>query len=364
MCFFLTHIWFKALLRTHNILFDPWWTVVYLWLQGCLGNYEMLEDLLTTKDDELIITSPNEPFHDSFLTSKPAQQKTFSNKIGSSAASLVLGHQDASSVLNKSYSYAAGNFDVVGIRTGEAANQFLPGSEDEPKGVESDTNEETGKVNKALTTVKESKKKAVNTAKDLVQQDDGEQIKLEAKVTALWNQWVDTMGPGSPLHMKASGYKPIQQNISVLKGKSLYADRLKSNKELEGRVENDLRAAFDCLNKHNKSVCRNSSQVAACEYEGNQHADTITNKDAAVAYTEKPTALIAEAKEALISKCLTSNDLMALLNQEEEEEDFLQALKSHQELLGFAAGQSNLVGGTQGASHSKEILGPGWLLAS
>ncbi|KAG9120395.1 hypothetical protein FRC07_004135 [Ceratobasidium sp. 392] len=295
---------------------------------------------MSAKENQLRITSPNKPL---FLASKPGGTELmpgvplltgrwaeivkdivksagmphltaydlrrdiaddFARKLGNDAASLVLGHRDAgASVLTESYSLGPGNLDVLGIRTGEAEDQYLPGTasrvelrlrsgtaiclvskaiaalaHDQPEEIESDNQPEVesddepsiGKA--ALDSLEKKNKKAVKDARKQAVAENEQIHAANQEVVRRWDLWFQTMVPGSPLYMKFANTAKKQNQINNIKSHDLYVE-LAQNEAVANKLadrEKSLRDAFKALAKLTQKV----SRQAADETSGKQDLRT------------------------------------------------------------------------------------------
>ncbi|KAG9086038.1 hypothetical protein FS749_003948 [Ceratobasidium sp. UAMH 11750] len=364
--------WFRALQRVQNLLFDPWWIVAYTWARGALEKYKTLEDLLTTEDDELVITRPNEPFFVSAVPggtkldySKPMLAKRLSetmkrlgerinipdltmytlrrdfandasNKLGPAAASLVLNHKDQASILTEHYSRGAGNLDLLGIRTGEASEHFLPGAESAlamrvrvgsamimlskaialsgQLGGQSLEEESTDMVlsrgDDAMAKVKELDAEAIAEAQEKACKEDELLHARGLEVDHHWKLYLSTFGEGSELYTAASRYSHALSVISKIKSLPSYKAAIKDKKTEDKyeEAEASLRIATKLYNQRKQAVRKVAKQKAEKELalkRSKSNIDTIRDKDAALEYFNQTSSLITAAVTASSSKSRT-----------------------------------------------------------
>ncbi|KAG8721559.1 hypothetical protein FRC09_007695 [Ceratobasidium sp. 395] len=346
-----------------NALIDPIWIVLHIWLQGGLGDYETLDDLILAKESVLRITKPDAPL---FLASVPGGTKLlpgiplltgrfaemvkdivtavnmagltfydlrrsaadhFSNTIGSSTASLVLGHQDASSTLTEHYSYGPGNIDVLGIRTGEAEDQYLPGAESrlelrlrsgtairliskaiaalgqDPQGDdEPELNDQSSEGKVALTALEEKNRKTIKSARKEAVTENTEVHALEQECIRRWDLWLEPMVPGSPLYIAAARKAKKQSQINGIKSNALYVAAIEDEDlktTLEDR-EKRLRDAFKELVKVKQRVSRHAADGAKGQIASDlnkSNIDTYHDTDKAVEYSKETSSLVVDAVE-------------------------------------------------------------------
>ncbi|KAG9118932.1 hypothetical protein FRC07_006293, partial [Ceratobasidium sp. 392] len=381
-----------------NVLFDPWWIT--------------LDDLISAQENELRITSPDQPL---FLSCKPGGTELvadvpmqarafggivkdivtnihmpeltwydlrrdladdFSRKMGPRTAGLVLGHKDASSITTEKYSYGPGNLDVLGIRTGEAEDQFLPGTAsrlelrirsgsaislvskaiaalardlpEEPEEEEEANQESEG--NAALAALEKKTKAAVKKARKQVVKEDDRVHAANQEVHRRWDKWLEVMVLGSPLYLAVKHKTRKQNQICKITGHDLYAEALE-NQEMKEELEKheaELREAFKAQVKVTQKVSRQAAEETRAQLHSDfrkSNIDTYHDKDKAVAYSKETSSLVLNAVEAASnskatpSELPTSDDIIAAMNQEEDNEPVEQAVKDCREALNFSLGR-------------------------
>ncbi|CAE6442389.1 unnamed protein product [Rhizoctonia solani] len=355
------NFWLRALTKTHNIIFDTFWIVAFIWARGCLANYPTPHDLLTTKDAELVITSPDEPFllvpnkGATKLLMKPwtakglsaaisgvgkacglgvtqySFRRNFANKagiaLGGQEASMAMGHQEGQTVLSTNYSHGAGNYDLLGIMVGEATEQYRPGTET--------ALQMRVRVGTAVVTLSKAIAQSNRMDYDLADSDsdsdspepednngvvdvdkalkreDEELQQHEKRMEIQWTLYLDTFGRGSPLYEAVKGYKRTQ--ISIL-GKitkhNLYQKAAKDPKFL-ARVEPAEKALRDANVLYRKCIQatrkRGKTEGAkALEQKKKENVASIQDTDASLAYLKEPSTLLTEASKTASTSKSTS----------------------------------------------------------
>ncbi|CAE7233475.1 unnamed protein product [Rhizoctonia solani] len=337
------NIWLRALSKGHNMIFDTFWIVIYIWARGCLAGYPTIHDLLTTQDAELVITSPNEPFllapnrGATKLDNKPwnanglgramsglakscnlhgvtmySYRRGFANTMsvtrGREETSMAMGHKDGQSVLTVNYSHGAGNIDLLGIMTGEAADQYRPGAESALQmrvrvGVAvmmlSKAIAQSSTINDNLD--EDNPDTAADGGDVDVHKADGELEKLDTKISDAWSKYMDSLDRGSALYRAVDPYK--KTNVGILKnikGHKLYLKAAKKPefvKRMEP-VEKELREACEKYRKRTQFLRKKGKIEAEKELEKNKattNKPSVENTDTALRHVQTSSTLVSEA---------------------------------------------------------------------
>ncbi|KAG8747975.1 hypothetical protein FRC12_013953, partial [Ceratobasidium sp. 428] len=387
-----------------NVLFDPFWIVLHLWFRGALGEYETLDDLISAEEAELRITTPDAPL---FVACKPGGTELlpiplnarafggqvkgmvtkismpflrfydlrrtaadeFSNKIGPQSAGLILGHKDSNSLLTQKYSYGPGNLDVLGIRTGEAEDQFLPGTksrlelrlrsgsaiclvskaiaalahdqDDQDEQDDEDNEDSVGNV--ALASLEKKNKKTVKDARKQAVKDNSEVHAAQQEVNRRWDRWLQLLDPGSPLFRAAKKQKKKQNMMSKITNNPLYEEI--QDEDLKQRLsthESDVRDAFKALVTVTQRVSRQATKITKSKIASDfskSNIDTYQHKDQAVAHSKEKSSLVAQAiKTASKAETLSQSDVAAI-NREEDNTPAEQAVEDCRAALNFSIGR-------------------------
>ncbi|KAG8712020.1 hypothetical protein FRC11_001220 [Ceratobasidium sp. 423] len=364
--------WLKALTKSHNIIFDTFWIVGYVFARGGFI-YKTIRELVTTQDDPLVLATPEAPLllackpggtelvdrpwtarkmgHAITAASKGAglenvtsydYRRGFANdmtvKVGADETSVALGHKDRQTVLSTHYSHAAGNYNLLGIRTGEDTEQYRPGAETalqmrvrigiamvvvskaiartmsgDPSGDEDESEDETGlntentagpSVEKAIKASKKEDQEFIQKFQEEFRAKDEILQNKEDILKAKWEAYLNTFTRGSPLYNLAKGYK--KTNIGILnniKQHKFYVTRA-SDPEFRAEAEaaeKELRDANEALRYHFQQAQKKASrQATSLLRERNEGASsTVQAKDAALDYLKGTSSLITDASKAL-----------------------------------------------------------------
>ncbi|CAE6432443.1 unnamed protein product [Rhizoctonia solani] len=413
------NIWLRALTKSHNIIFDTFWIVSYIWARGCLAAYPELPDLLTTKDAQLVITSPDEPFlctpnqGATKLLNTPwsakglsgamsglgrdcrlegvtmyAYRRGFAQKmamaIGHTEASMAMGHKDGESVLSRHYSNGAGNYNLLGIMVGEATDQYRPGAET--------ALQMRVRVGTAVTML--SKVIAQSTRIDDSDDEDSEpEVEVDEVVDAdeelqelkrslahHWTLYLDTFGRGSPLYAVADGYKKTKISIILkITSHKLYTEAAKDQEFLAQakKAENALREVNERYQKCSQGVLKRGKIEAKDKLDKKRAKETkasIQDTDAALGYLKETPELLNEASKKASAASLapsaprpsgskTSTSASKIeaekaiqdLSRDEEEDDQGEVTEVYKELGKFKP--NNLAGKKHGEAFQEAMDG-------
>ncbi|KAG8700776.1 hypothetical protein FRC09_005767, partial [Ceratobasidium sp. 395] len=251
----------------------------------------------------------------------------FERKLGSGAASLHLAHKEAATLVTEHYSLGAGNVDITGVRTGEAVDQFAHGYESRlamrardgtalcyisnvialaGKTDSDDSDEEGGdendNVERAMEKAKKAREVLVETAVENALRESEEVRKCQAVVEQRWDAWIQTFVPGSDLYMHYKLKSPymVQTNISEVKKWAQYKAAVEEDAGFKAEVEaaeKALRDAFDSFATKKKFISKVTTRAIKKELDQKQietHADTYKDKNRAIEYLERPSALAAK----------------------------------------------------------------------
>ncbi|KDN36110.1 hypothetical protein RSAG8_11057, partial [Rhizoctonia solani AG-8 WAC10335] len=401
------NIWLRALTKSHNIIFDTFWIVSYIWARGCLAAYPELPDLLTTKDAQLVITSPDEPFlctpnqGATKLLNTPwsakglsgamsglgrdcrlegvtmyAYRRGFAQKmamaIGHTEASMAMGHKDGESVLSRHYSNGAGNYNLLGIMVGEATDQYRPGAESShnplelrnPNDEDSEPEVEVDEVvdvQTALKRVQKSDEKFIKEFQAGFCEADEELQELKRSLARHWSLG-DTW-----THL-----------VEEITSHKLYTEAAKDQEFLAQakKAENALREVNERYQKCSQGVLKRGKIEAKDKLDKKRAKETkasIQDTDAALGYLKETPELLNEASKASAaslapsaprpsgSKTSTSASKIEAekaiqdLSRDEEEDDQGEVTEVYKELGKFKP--NNLAGKKHGEAFQEAMDG-------
>ncbi|KAG8713264.1 hypothetical protein FRC11_012790 [Ceratobasidium sp. 423] len=370
--------WLRGLTKAHNIMFDTFWIVSYIWARGSLPQYPNFIDLITAKEDQLVIANPDAPFLlkpkrgggmllDEAWTAHGlsgamsaagtasglkgvtaySYRRGFANEmsimIGRQETSLAMGHKDAESVLTKHYSHGAGNHDLLGIRVGEATDQYRPGAEsalqmrvrvgtavttiskviaqsnskltedsddesdsasDAEVEAEAEEDKAAAGISKAFKNVGTANKKFIADFQEKFRDEDDKLQQLKADLTGGWTHYQNQLGRGTRLYEVVNGYKKTQIGIlNNITSHELYKEAAKEPGFLERvtAAEKALRDANTKYRYHLQQVNKRGKIQAEKKLDekvkANVYRPTIQDKDAALAFVGGTSELILAASK-------------------------------------------------------------------
>ncbi|KAG9091214.1 hypothetical protein FS749_016713 [Ceratobasidium sp. UAMH 11750] len=171
-------------------------------------------------------------------------------------------------------------------------------SDDEEQ--EEDDEEEGMQVDEALERLKKGRKRLIAEARKNALAASFCSVAY-SEAMQLWNQYLDCLDRGSPLHAAAVELKPAKQNIGRIEKLDEYSKLSKAKRK---KAEATLRLAFDSWGKQNQKTSRAAAKrkTEQLGYEMHKYnEDSYYDKNKAINHVAKPSKLVAAAA-ALSSK--------------------------------------------------------------